>query len=131
MIPYGISERNFIIKEQPNKTYAMDIAGKRIRSYSDGIEAIKQSVFKILNTERYQYVIYSWDYGIETLDLYGSSKAYAMSELKRRITEALMWDLRIKSVDNFEFSADGKTIICTFTVHTVLGDINAKKAVNI
>lgn len=131
MIPYGNSERNFIIKEQPNKTYAMDIAGERIRSYSDGIEAIKQSVFKILNTERYQYAVYSWDYGLETIDLYGKSASYAMSELKRRITEALMWDSRIKSVDNFEFSADGKTIICTFTVHTMLGDINAERTVNI
>ncbi|MFQ8776837.1 MAG: DUF2634 domain-containing protein [Roseburia sp.] len=26
---------------------------------------MKQAIYNILNTERYQYIIFSWDYGVE------------------------------------------------------------------
>ena len=88
MIPSttGFLSEDFEIKEQPSKTYRMDITEERIRGFTDNAEAVKQAVFKILNTERYQHIIYSWDYGIETIDLYGQNKSYVMSELKRRIS---------------------------------------------
>lgn len=35
----------------------------------DGMEAVKQAVYKILQTERYKYVIYDWNYGVELEDL--------------------------------------------------------------
>ena len=133
MIPStsGFLPQDFEIKEQPSKTYFMDIEAERIRSFTDDINSMKQAVFKILNTERYQYVIYSWNYGIETIDLYGQNTSYVMSELKRRITEALLWDSRIKSVDNFEFSSERGKISCKFIVHTIFGDVDAERAVNV
>lgn len=133
MIPSssGFLSQEIKIKEQPSKTYFMNIDEQRIRGVVDGIEVMKQVIFKILNTERYQYIIYSWNYGIETLDLYGQNVSYAMSELKRRISEALTWDSRISSVDNFEFTNEKGKISCTFIVHTIFGDIDAGKAVNI
>lgn len=133
MIPSssGFLTGNIEIKEQSSKTYKMDFDTERIRGFADGVEAMKQAIFKIINTERYQYLIYSWNYGIETIDLYGKSTAFVMSELKRRISDALLWDSRIQSVDNFEFTADRGKISCTFTVHTIFGDIDAERAVNI
>lgn len=133
MIPSisGFLPQDFEIKEQPSKTYFMDIEAERIRGFTDDINSMKQAVFKILNTERYQYVIYSWNYGIETIDLYGQNTSYVMSELKRRITEALLWDSRIKSVDNFEFSSERGKISCKFIVHTIFGDVDAERAVNV
>lgn len=133
MIPSttGFLSEDFEIKEQPSKTYRMDITEERIRGFTDNAEAVKQAVFKILNTERYQHIIYSWDYGIETIDLYGQNKSYVMSELKRRISEALLWDSRITSVDNFEFSSEKDKIICYFVVHTIFGDVDAERMVNI
>ena len=133
MIPSssGFLPQDFEIKEQPSKTYFMDIETERIRGFTDDINSMKQAVFKILNTERYQYVIYSWNYGIETIDLYGQNTAYVMSELKRRISEALLWDLRITSVDNFEFSTERGKINCKFIVHTIFGDVDAERAVNV
>ena len=56
---------------------------------------MKQAIYKILNTERYQYVMYSWNYGIETLDLYGEPVSWGCPELESRIREALMTDDRI------------------------------------
>lgn len=124
-------EQDFEIEEQPTHTYKMNLESELVRSYTDGQEAMKQAIYKILNTERYQYVMYSWNYGIELLDLYGEPISYVCPELERRITEALTWDERIKSVDNFEFDISKKgEIHVTFTAHTVFGDVSAEKVVN-
>lgn len=124
-------EQDFEITEQPTHTYKMNLESNLIRDYTDGQEAMKQAIYKILNTERYQYVMYSWNYGIELLDLYGEPVSYVCPELERRITEALTWDDRIQSVDNFEFNISKKgEILVTFTAHTVFGDVVAEKVVN-
>lgn len=117
---------------KPSKQYKLDIERNRIAGYCDGAEAVKQTIYCILNTERYQYLIYSWNYGFEVWDLYGKDRNYVYSELKRRISEALCQDDRINSVDGFEFEFLKKnTIHVTFTAHTIYGDIEAEKAVNI
>nr|DAZ28255.1 MAG TPA: Protein of unknown function (DUF2634) [Caudoviricetes sp.] len=124
-------EQDFEITEQPTHTYKMNLESNLIRGYTDGQEAMKQAIYKILNTERYQYVMYSWNYGIELLDLYGEPVSYVCPELERRITEALTWDDRIQSVDNFEFNISKKgEILVTFTAHTVFGDVVVEKVVN-
>lgn len=124
-------EQDFEITEQPTHTYKMNLESNLIRGYTDGQEAMKQAIYKILNTERHQYVMYSWNYGIELLDLYGEPVSYVCPELERRITEALTWDDRIQTVDNFEFNISKKgEILVTFTAHTVFGDVVAEKVVN-
>lgn len=133
MIPSttGFLEQDFEIEEQPTHTYKMNLETNRIQGYTDSLEAMKQAIFKILSTERYQYIMYSWNYGIETLDLYGEPVSYVCPELKRRITEALTWDDRVYTVDNFEFDISKKGIIhATFTVHTIFGNIDGEKEVN-
>lgn len=124
-------EQDFEITEQPTHTYKMNLESNLIRGYTDGQEAMKQAIYKILNTERYQYVMYSWNYGIELLNLYGEPVSYVCPELERRIREALTWDDRIQTVDNFEFNISKKgEILVTFTAHTVFGDVVAEKVVN-
>ena len=124
-------EQDFEITEQPTHTYKMNLESNLIRGYTDGQEAMKQAIYKILNTERYQYVMYSWTYGIELLDLYGEPVSYVCPELERRIREALTWDDRIQTVDNFEFNISKKgEILVTFTAHTAFGDVVAEKVVN-
>ena len=133
MIPSNTAflERDFEIEEQPTHTYKMNLESELVRGYTDNREAMKQAIYKILNTERYQYVMYSWNYGVELLDLYGEPISYVCPELERRITEALTWDDRIQSVDNFEFNISKKgEILVTFTAHTVFGDVTAEKVVN-
>lgn len=132
MIPStnGFLAQDFVIEEQPSKTYKMHLDKSIILGYADKQDAMVQVIFNILNTERYQYVIYSWNYGIELIDLYGQPVSYVIPELKRRITEALTWDERIISVDNFSFDANKGKITCNFTVHTIFGDIETEKVVN-
>jgi len=124
-------ERDFEMEEQPTHTYKMNLERDLIRGYTDGREAMKQVIYKILSTERYQYIMYSWNYGIELLDLYGQPVSYVCPELERRITEALTWDDRIQNVDNFQFDIPKKgEIHVTFTAHTIFGDVDARKVVN-
>ena len=132
MIPStnGFLTQDFEIEKQPSKTYKMHLDESIILGYADGLEAMVQEVYHILNTERYQYVIYSWNYGIELVDLYGQPVSYVIPELKRRITEALTWDERIISVDNFDFEVNKGKITCRFTVHTIYVDIETEKVVN-
>ena len=115
----------------PNKSYRMKIADEKILGNIDELDAIAQACYKILNTERYQYVIYSWNYGIELQDLFGKPMPYVYSELPRRIKEALTQDDRINSVEDFELSYDKGNVLAIFTVKTNLGNIEMEKGVNI
>ena len=75
-------------------------------------------------------MIYSWNYGIELLDLYGEPVSYVCPELERRIKEALVQDDRIESVDTFNFELlDKRKVLVSFIVHTVFGDVDTEKVV--
>lgn len=120
------------VTSQPSKQHRMDLNKNRITRTCDGLDAVKQTVFKILNTERYDYLIYSWNYGIELIDLYGQPPILVYPEVERRITEALLQDDRITAVDTFEFEETKKGVVfVTFTVHTIYGDLNEEMVVNI
>lgn len=126
-----ILSQDLEVETLPSKNYKMQIEHDVINGFCDELEAMKQVVFKILNTERYQYIIYSWNYGIELLDLYGEPVTYVCPELERRITEALVQDDRIESVDSFVFDVlEKRTVKVTFTVHTIFGGIEVEKVVN-
>lgn len=133
MIPSNTAflKQDFELERQPTKTYKMNFEENLIQGYTDGLEAMKQAIYKILLTERYQYIIYSWNYGIELSDLFGEPISYVCPELERRITEALIWDDRIQNVDNFEFNLSKKGVVhVSFTVHTIFGDVEAEREVN-
>lgn len=95
----------------------------RINGFVDDLEAVMQAVYLILSTERYEFIIYSWDYGVELIDLIGKPMHYVISELPRRITDALTQDNRITNVTDFQFTPSGKKLHTTFTVVSNIGNI--------
>ena len=115
----------------PTKTYKIDTVNNRISGFVDDLEAMKQAVYLILNSERFLHVIYSWDYGIELMSLYGKPMPYVISELTRRITEALMEDDRISNVTDFNFEREGNKIHITFVVTTDKGRIQSELEVEV
>lgn len=123
----GVLMTDLTTETMPSVTYAMQINAQAIYGYVDEREAVKQAIYKILRTERYTYPVYSWDYGIELIDLFGKPTPYVEVELKRRIKEALEWDDRINKVDSFVFSypEDKNTVYVQFTAHTIFGDIES------
>ena len=112
------------VETQPSLTYALDIEHGRIRGMVDNLESIRQAIYLILSTERYAYLIYSWDYGVELVELIGKPKEYALPEIKRCITEAQ--DDRVTAVDGFEFETGKETVHVTFTVHSIFGDLEVE-----
>lgn len=120
-----------VTEQQPNLTYKIDFEKRRIVGMVDGLEAIKQAVYLILRTERYEYLIYSTNYGSELRGLIGMEPAFIQSELKRRITEALTQDDRIEDVTNFETEINGDSATVRFTVVTNLGNFTVEQEVRL
>lgn len=118
-------------EEQTSKTYCINIEKNIISGYCDGIEAMKQAIYCILNTERFEHLIYSWNYGIETTHLIGESTTFVIPEIERIITEALLQDARISEVNNFKFETNKNKVIAKFTVITTVGEIELEKVVSI
>lgn len=133
MIPkIGFGSGDIEITEQPTLTHRMDREKEYIKGKTDETEAMKQAVYKILMTERYGSIIYSGNYGIELKDLFGQPVSYVCPELERRIMDALLWDKRIESVDNFEFDLSKKGVVSVrFNVRTVFGSFESERQVNI
>lgn len=109
----------------------MNFERENINGFRDNADAMQQVIYKILNTERYQYLIYSWNYGIELKDLFGRQVNYVCPELERRIIDALIQDDRIEYVDSFSFDIETRHIVAvTFVAHTIFGDVKIEKVVN-
>ena len=115
----------------PTQTYRVAFGNNRIDGYMDDLDAIKQAVYLILSTERYRCLIYSWDYGVELIDLIGKPIPYVMSELPRRIKEALIQDNRISDVTDFEFEKKGKKLHTKFTVVSNVGNVSTELEVEV
>lgn len=129
MIPKAAIDVEIISVEnaETNRTYK--IVDNKIQGFVDGLEALKQAIYKVLNTERYEYPIYSFNYGIELESLIGKDRAYVQIELKRRIRECLLRDERITEVDDFRFTIAGDAMLCAFGVHSVYGVLELQKEV--
>jgi hypothetical protein len=121
--------------QMPTKTYKIEVRTDdledRIKGNVDDLNAVKQAIYLILNTERYEHIIYSWNYGVELLDLFGKPMSFVMAELPRRIEDALKQDDRIKEVSEFEFEVKGRELHCTFVVETEIGNIPSEVEVAI
>lgn len=124
-------QNDFEFEEIPTNTFKLNSSYNQLYGFTDGIEAMKQAIYLILNIERYEYLIFSWNYGVELADLFGQPINYVMAELERRITEALLQDSRITNVNEFEFDHKKNKVFCKFKVHTIFGEIDSEKVVNV
>lgn len=108
MIP---SNRNLIVTQigqnEVTRTYKVDSYNKRIIGTTDGQPAIEQAILKNFDTERFAYVIYSKNYGIELEKYIGKDYDFIRSDLQRAIEECLLFDARIYSINNLQFTQEG------------------------
>ncbi len=116
---------SFDVAEQTSKTYYLDRENKRIVGVlNDYLKAVEQAVYLVLNVERFDYAMFSWNYGIELNDLYGNIKEYVIPNLIGRIKEALLQDDRITDVINFNYKINKTVYSISFTVVTEYGNID-------
>lgn len=116
---------------QTSRTYKIDYENKRILSNKvDGLEALRQAIVKILSTERYEHIVYDDDYGSEIMSMNkDGGQSYIKGQLQRRITEALMHDDRIQSIDEFKFEFGSDWVLVSFTVNSIYGNHVEEKEV--
>lgn len=118
---------DFAFTTQTSNTYKLNFDKNNISGFCDELEAVKQAVYLILNIERYEYLIYDWDYGFEIKDLIGQESIIIQPEIQRRICDALKQDSRIVNVKDFIFEngSIGKLIV-HFTVETIFGSYQSQ-----
>lgn len=126
------NESKIEISKYSSNSYKINEDKERIKDYVKDKEAIKQTIYKTLRTERYKFEIYDWSFGIELEDLFGKEKGYVKGELIGRISEALLVDDRITEVYDFSFrDIDKTTIEACFKVKTDFGEIEERLEIRI
>ncbi|OIB00199.1 hypothetical protein AK95_23865 [Paenibacillus sp. LC231] len=133
MIPQGgtLQPDSEIVEtlEQPSLTYNLNLEEGTISGHIDGLEAVKQAVVKILQTRRFEHLIYSSNYGQELDSVIGRDPLWAYAEIERHIKEALMQDDRVLSVDDMNITFTGELAMAEFTVRSVYGIYSMTKVV--
>ena len=122
---------NIEIEQEIETTRTYKVIDNSVSGYINELEALEQAINNVLNTEKYTYPIYSFDYGIELENLLGKDLEYIKIELKRRIEDCLLEDERTISVSNFSFNQDGDSLYCSFNVISIYGEISIDKEVDI
>lgn len=130
MLP-GLNLINQLDEQMTSYTYNINRNTNRISGYIDDKDAIIQAIYLILQTERYESMIYNWYYGVEFDGLIGKNKDYVTSELQRVIREALTEDDRIIEVSDFDITYTEDSALIVFLVETNIGDITVEWEVNI
>lgn len=129
MIPLiNTTKENLQITSIADKTYKLDFDTDKCRYNITGIEALKQSIYKILMTDKYRYLIYSHSYGLDLNNLHNIH--YIKVELPRRIREAIMIDDRVEDVTDFEFTdtKDKSSVSIRFRVKSIYGNFEMERS---
>lgn len=109
-----------------SKSYLMHIDRERIFGFVDGADALKQAIYKEINTESGIYPIYS-NYGVMKRDLFGKPKRYAYMILTERVRDALLNDDRVLDVHSFYYVDDmskRENLCMSFKVESVYGVVD-------
>lgn len=118
------------LTEVPTRTYK--VVNGRVAGFIDGQDAMRQAIEKVLLTERFAFDIYSDSYGVEYTDLIGEHIDLAKAEAERLITEAIIVDDRVLSIENFKIVEETKTsLTVNFEVSTVFGTLFISEGVTI
>lgn len=77
-------------------------------------------------TERFRYLAYSWQYGLEVRPYIGKVMGVQerYSEMKRIIIECLMVNPYIKSIDRIDFTAEREKLTVDIGLTTIYGEVS-------
>ncbi len=89
-----------------------------------GKEAVKTWAYKALKTERFRYLIYSFDYGTDLQNLIGKNYTPSLTKAEsiRYVEECLLVNPYIQNISDVEVNFDGTTLFITGVLHTIYGD---------
>ena len=87
-------------------------------------EAIKTWVYKAMKTERFRYLIYSWDFGTEIDALIGQSYTpnLTKAECIRYIEECILINPYIRAISQIEVSFTEGKLLIQCKLQTIYGE---------
>ncbi|WP_342510226.1 DUF2634 domain-containing protein [Sporosarcina sp. FSL K6-2383] len=132
MLPIGeftITDEVEVIDEAelPTRTYKLDFKRGRCVGMTDKLDAMEQAIFKMMQTIRFEHLIYSDDYGFEGMT--GKERIFVQAELPRRVKETLLQDGRITSIEDFSLEFEKDKAFASLTAITIYGDVNVLREV--
>lgn len=131
-LPQGLDiSTGVVFERQPSLTWNINKDTQRIEGQADGLAAVRQAIEIILNVERFRWQIYRSYSGMQWNGLIGQDPGYVASELRRRITDALLMDDRVRGISNFSYTAKGNILKASLIVNTVYGETEASVEVNL
>ena len=91
-----------------------------------GNEGIKVWIYKAIKTNRYEFEIYTWDYGSEIESLLGKGFqiGFIKSETKRYIEEALVVNPYITKINKINVEFDTDILTAEIDLETIYGRLN-------
>ncbi|MFP8917159.1 DUF2634 domain-containing protein [Enterococcus innesii] len=119
-----------ILEQIPSRTYRLQ--NGRIAGWIDELAAMRQAIEKVLHTERFTWLIYTDNYGVELKSLLGEELDLVMAEMERIVRETLSVDERIIEIENFQVTQESRnTLLVSFFVTTIFGSIQMEQEVGI
>lgn len=114
------------------KEYGIDFTtGQLTGKIVEGAEAIKVWIWLCLHTERFRHAIYSADYGASLEQYIGHvvTDEYVNTDCESEITEALLINEHIESIEDFEVVRGVDRLNISFRVVTRFGDFEVSENV--
>lgn len=111
--------------DEPYREYELDpTTGKLTGRIIEGTNAVAVWAILALKARRYEYPIYSWDYGEDFTDMIGNSYEpdLLQSEVKRMIEECLLVNEHIEEIQDLEVEQNEDKLHVKFTLVTDQGD---------
>lgn len=111
------------------KEYEIDfVTGQLTGRIVEGKEAVKVWIWLALQTPRYRYYIYTWDYGNDFEELIGQgyTEEYILAETQRMTEDCLLVNKYIQGITEFSVSMTGSTLTISFVADTIYGEIEFK-----
>lgn len=120
--PQGIALNNGIeFVSYHSNTYL--VQNNRIIGMGDNYEAVKQAVEIIFSVERFQWQIYSSNFGTDYRGAIGITPQVAANILHKRVEDAIKADERMTGITDYTWDVNRDNLIVSFTVNTVYGTV--------
>ena len=114
------------IRTWPTRTYNLRFDGQPSFGKLEGLEAMKQAIFLVLNIPRFRHEIFSWNYGSELEPLFGQANTVMLQvRVQEAIRDALIQDDRITDVTGFSFARRGTEMAVSFVAETTEGNVES------
>lgn len=126
-----IKEENSQVVKVPREYGINFRTGQLTGKIVEGIEAIKVWIWLCMHTERFRHAIYSADYGTSLEQYIGHmlSEEYINTDCESEISDALLINEYIESIEDFEAVRNSDSLNISFRVVTKFGSIEVDENV--